>query len=58
MEQQEEISEHSSQKVGYLSTFFSLYLAQAVPMSFFTTHFKSFCASKRCPFRSLVCCKS
>ena len=37
MEQQEEISEHSSQKAGYLSTFFSLYLAQAVPMSFFTT---------------------
>ena len=37
MEQQEEISEHPSQKAGYLSTFFSLYLAQAVPMSFFTT---------------------
>ena len=37
MEQQEEISEHSSQKAGYLSTFFCLYLAQAVPMSFFTT---------------------
>ena len=37
MEQQEEISEYSSQKAGYLSTFFSLYLAQAVPMSFFTT---------------------
>lgn len=37
MEQQEEISEHSSQKAGYLSTFFNLYLAQAVPMSFFTT---------------------
>ena len=30
-------TENRTQKIAYLSTFFSLYIAQAVPMSFFTT---------------------
>jgi putative transport protein len=31
------MNKKQTQKVAYLSTFFSLYIAQAVPMSFFTT---------------------
>jgi len=31
------ITENRTQKIAYLTTFFSLYIAQAVPMSFFTT---------------------